>query len=190
MAGSGKTPRQYKKKGMTRAAYARRRGCSEAAVHYASKKGYLVLYSDNSINPEASDVKWDRSCKRLPAQVTDPNPMAAAIARTLESEPQDTKTAAQIDHERLKIQKTKITIDKLRGTLVERELAEKVLYAVLRPIRESAMAIPARLANELCAISDASEIRSLLDREIRDALDLPDASFDELLKQAEGVKSK
>jgi len=179
-------PRQYRKQGLTQARYARWRNCSPQTVYQAKKRGWLVLFSDGSIDPKPSDEKWAQACGRAPAA----NPMAKAIAKGSKVEPgqaQDTLQTEKIAHEKVKTLKTQLVVDQMQGRLVSRELAEQVLFAVLRAARDAALAIPARTAPELCAMADAAEIRALLMKEIREALAFPNVTYDELLKQSEGV---
>ena len=177
------------RRGMTHRAYAKHRDCDTRTVRHAKRKGWLVHYSDGSIDPTASDKLWDSQRNPLHHQATKgpAYPLAALVAKANPTAPAATPTLTneRAEHEKAKRRKTEIIIAQLEGHLVDRTHAERVIYAVLRTARDKALNIPARVADELAAAGDARAIQAILTREIRDALDVPDVEFTELLARHE-----
>jgi len=176
------------KQGISQSAYAKHRGVTPGTVSNAKKRGWLVLYPDGSVNVAASDARWEASKNPLTKPRQARNPLAKLVAK---ANPAPAPSASGVlvshkaEHEKLKQRKTELQIAELEGALVSREHAERVIYAVLRVARDKALNIPARVADELSAVDNAREIRTILTREIRDALDVPEIAFDELLARYE-----
>ena len=67
--------------------------------------------------------------------------------------------------------RAKLDFERAAGTLLEEADTRKSLFEALRPLRESLLAAPGRMAGELAPLSDPSAIESRLMELVREALE-------------------
>ena len=158
------------RKGLSEAAYAERIGVSKTAIQKAKAVGRVVVFSDGSIDPEASD----RAMRRM----TDQSKQRGTRVR-IEDDSDTLEITAPADfmevktlHEQRKVEKLEIEIAKRRGELVERAVAEAQFFELARQERDSWLAWPARVSALMAAELgvEPRAIEALLDRHLREHL--------------------
>lgn len=103
------------------------------------------------------------------ASALPPPPAAPGPDRT-ESERGRGLVRAHAAHKTLQAKKLQLEIDKEEGRLIERAEVRAAVMTGSRMLRDALLGLPARLAGDLAGMTDAGEIRALLDRHIRDQL--------------------
>ena len=99
-----------------------------------------------------------------------PSPPPPPVAPPPESERGRGLVRAHAAHKTLQAKKLQIEIDKEENRLVERTAVRAAVMDGSRMLRDALLGLPARLAGDLAGMTDAGEIRALLDRHIRDQL--------------------
>jgi hypothetical protein len=175
--------------GMSERDYAARAGLSRGAIQKAKAAGRLVLNSDGSIDPEASDARrasgTDPSKQRVaPAEAPTmkPVPTAAltAVGDTLREHglpPPATGGAtflqAKTANEVLKSQERRLKLQKLKGELVDRAQAEALVFRLARQERDAWVNWPARAAALIAAEVglEPAAMQKVLEAHVRAHLD-------------------
>lgn len=108
---------------MSKAQYARHRGCAPSAITRAIKEGRVVVVKINNrerIDQRASDAAWAAVTRQ---RIDAPGP------EELESEPTrgDALWEVRLQKERLEVERRAMDIDRLCGLLVERDVVEYLL---------------------------------------------------------------
>ena len=157
---------------ITRAAYARHRGCSKAYITKLVNKGIITLDQNNKLNAEEADAQV--------AQNSDPN----YYSEGANAEP-DTGAAAADDGEKKGVTfntaKTMETVYKARlakldyelksGQVVPLEDVNAMQFTAARVARDILMNLPDRLAPAIVCVTDVDKIHKLLTIEIESALE-------------------
>ena len=166
--------------GMSRAAYARRRGVTPAAVTFAAQSGRIPTHPDGSIDPEAADIAWKlntdtskggQNYKAIPDSAV--NDAREALGDNFDpSGPMsfmEAKTAEKI----LQAAKLKIEVAALEGDLVPRDEAESRAFSFARQVRDAWLTFPSRVSALMAAElgADAHKVQALLDRFVRENLE-------------------
>lgn len=172
---------------ITRAEYARRRGCSGAAVTLAVQGGRLTLI-DGKIDPVRADVEWaQKSASRAgsaPAAKATRPIRAAKPKRAPQAPPTPPETDDPIEghgavpdyqksrarREAAEADKAEMAVAVLRGELIEKAGMRAELGKQFGAIREGLLSLPGRLAPVLAAETGLSAVQVLLDTEIRAVL--------------------
>jgi hypothetical protein len=139
-------------KGMSERAYAAKSGLSRGAVQKARKTGRLVLYPDGSINVAASDIR--RSAMTDPdQQMRARGGFGAGGEGAAVSGPGDStsylkaRTALTV----YQAQERQLSIQKKKGTLVDRARAETLVFRLARQERDVWVTWPTRVAALMAA---------------------------------------
>lgn len=171
---------------LSRAAYARRRGCDEKAVRKAIAAGRISLV-EGKIDPEVADIQWAKNTRpradtaaraaaaRLgPASVEAEGAVAPAqgsgganAVPRVETYTDATARKASIDADRAKLE-----LERAQGALISRETARAELFAGFRSLRDRVMAAPRRCARDVINVGDVREIELRFETELRRALNL------------------
>ena len=195
--------------------YARHRGCYPRAVEIAVKNGRIQRDANGLIDSDQADKDWEsgtspyRSAagaangaagqairRKLAGKADTPKPSGepqealrkpAASAVTSESGATDIAVYAQAraEREHYQAQMAKLSYERKLGNLIEREGVERAAKVFWSYLRDSILAIPARLAADLAAETDVARVRDLLDTELRDTFDRA-APEDELRRSYAG----
>lgn len=123
----------------------------------------------------------------------DREPPAGSQAPAPSAEPEEPDENSAIyrlhraENERLKSERAQIELDQLRGSLIDRELANRLAFTAYRSLRDAVLNVPARVKDECAAQADAFQVEQLLERELTAAL----ASFDptKVLREVEDDES-
>lgn len=163
----------------TQAAYAAHIGKNTTYVSKLKRQGRLVLKKNKAGRDE---VDFDKSDRLRLATADLARAGNGANAKTTSREPA-TEPAydeerghaafrkAQILEKVFTAKTVEMEFNQLAGDLVERKRVQDAAYTVGRMVRDSVLAVPARLAPELAGISDSWEIEKRLTAAIRQALD-------------------
>jgi len=116
--------------------------------------------------------------RRQPAAPAESTPTdgrpASDIADESDAPPEPARrpglVSAQTAHKALQAKRLELEIAKEEGRLVERVEVRSAVMTASRLLRDAMLGLPSRLAGDLAGMTDAVEIRDLLDRHIRDHL--------------------
>ena len=132
--------------GMSEREYSAHSGISRGAVQKARKAGRLVVYKDGSINAAASDVRR--------AEMTDPDQQRRSTGGdTAFSGPADSasylkaRTALTV----YQAQERQLSIQRMKGVLVDRARAETLVFRLARQERDVWVTWPTRVAALMAA---------------------------------------
>ena len=152
---------------MSQADYARHRKVNRSHICRLAKRGILVMRG-KLVDVAASDAVLD---DKPVDQVLPDSHAAAQTARTAAdtggpvAQPgsfAQARTAEMVFRARLR----KLEFETKSGRFLSSDEVKVKWYTVVRQIRDKLLAIPAKLAPQLAALSDPAEIRDLLDAEI------------------------
>ena len=152
---------------MSQADYARHRNVNRSHISRLAKRGILVMRG-KLVDVAASDAVLD---DKPVDQVLPESHVAAQTARPAADAggpaPQpgnfaQARTAEMVFRARLR----KLEFETKSGRFLSSDEVKVKWYTVVRQIRDKVLAIPAKLAPQLAALSDPAEIRDLLDGEI------------------------
>lgn len=134
---------------LSKSAYARHRGVTEGAVRYAIKAGRISVEADGKIDPGKADIEWEQNTHKGYNQPK--NQSADSDSSDLKTVNPTNYQQAKTAHEVLKAQTAKIQLDKLKGSLVDREKALAHVFRLARVERDSWINFPARVSAEMAA---------------------------------------
>ena len=180
--------------GMSERDYAARAGVSRGAIQKAKAAGRLVLHTDGSIDPEASEARragaTDPSKQRgvrapersSAAPKLRPVPTAAlsAVGDTLRENGLPSPSGggatflqAKTANEVLKSQERRLKLQKLKGELVDRARAEALVFRLARETRDAWVNWPARAAALIAAEVglEPAAMQKVLEAHVRAHLD-------------------
>lgn len=132
---------------LSKRAYGKHRGVSEASVRKAIKTGRITPNADGTIDPRKADIEWERNTmhrKRSPDKQTEGTEGASFSSPS-------TYLQAKTAHEVLKAQASKVKLQSLKGSLIDREKATHHVLALARAARDSWLNWPTRIAGTLAA---------------------------------------
>lgn len=195
-AAAERTPGASPSGGLSPTAYARSRNITRQAVQQAIASGRLTERSARFvdgrwlIDPAAADEEWRSNTRQRRGvndelERTDPGANELRAPRALgegplvigpdelpvgpDGEPlKPTQVAAW--KTAIEAQIKTLELAKLRGELVPADLVEQRLEHVGRVTRDSVLAVPSRLAQQLAALTDPAELEIVLERELTRAL--------------------
>ena len=150
---------------MTQAEYARHRNVNRSYINRLAKRGILVMRgrlvdvaaSDAVLDDKPIDVEPHESApgpQSRPAQESLGGPAGSSFAQA--------RTAEMVFRARLR----KLEFETKSGKFLPSGDVKVKWYTLARQVRDKLLALPAKLAPQLAALSEAREIRDLLDAEI------------------------
>lgn len=171
---------------ISKAAYARHRGCSAAAVTYAAKEGRITVNAEGMIDPEVADQEWARNSRARPSNVNAPPtyarppapprpPEAAPPAPPPAADPIDPGHVPDYQESRARREAAEADLAELkvrtqRGELVPAAAVRAEFSRQMASIRDGLLNIPARLAPVVAAESNLGKVQALIDGELRAVL--------------------
>lgn len=149
----------------TQADYARHRKVDRSYINRLAKRGILVLRG-KLVDVAASDAVLDDKPvdvgAREPTPAAQPRPASEAVAAPTGSSFAQARTAEMVFRARLR----KLEFETRTGRFLSADEVKVKWYTICRQIRDKLLALPAKLAPQLAALSEPAEIRDLLDLEI------------------------
>lgn len=174
--------------------YARRKGCSDMAVHKAIKSGkidagLIIKGNKKLINPAVADAEWrtnfnpnyERNAQLAESLSDEPAPPrpepksnhgkreAGPVEGLPEGGPSIAK--AKLKSEVLKAAKLELEYKEKVGTLLEKSKVYKALYEVGQEMRTSFQALPDRVIDDILAAPSRNHAHQLLFNAIADELE-------------------
>lgn len=166
---------------LTKAAYARHRGCDEKAVRKAIADGRISAI-DGKIDPDVADIQWAKNTRaRADSKRTEaalpiegggglpPVPQPAGGPDSAPSAPGYSDFRAI--REKADAEMAQRANLKAAGLLVERGATERGIFDVIRTFRDAVMAVGQRAAPKVLGLSDARDIEHTITDETRKALE-------------------
>jgi hypothetical protein len=165
-------------------AYARQRGVSEGAVRKAVRRGKITLVG-GQVDPEQADAQWEHNRDAMQA-----SKMSASIEKTesliepapalpvpvavqqqpLDLLPAGSMGAVQRQHVAAKVKLAEMKVRQLEGELLPVAEVEQAWSDLVATAQSTLLAVADKVAHRLSISRDEAECRSIVDREIRDAL--------------------
>ncbi len=159
---------------MTKSEYARHRGVSAVAVHYAVQEGRISLI-DGKIDAAVADIQWQRNTRarapNRPAPESDSPAISAAPAAS--AEPAVTGDDYWVSRARREAAEAHIAEMKrgeLEGKLIRADVLRQAWSRKVASARNALLQIPPRLAPVLAAEADMDRVAALLEDELRAGL--------------------
>lgn len=180
---------------MTKAAYARHRGCDEKAVRKAIAEGRISAIG-GKVDPEVADIQWERNTRArvrptqpqqadlvdIGADVSTPGTQAKTSppAAGDDKPPGDpTYMALRVRREAADMEKAEIETAKLRGSMVMRDDIDRAMFAMGREIRDQLSACARRISSEVAGLTTTESCEEVIDREHRIVMELLAKTFRE-----------
>lgn len=163
---------------VTKTEYARRRGCTEAAVRRAVRDGRITLI-DGKIDPVAADAQWARNTRvRAGSRPTDDVNLSTSGATGGragdDNDDEDDATGywkSRARRERAEAELAELKLSELQGHLVRADDWAAALARRAAAFREGLLQIPARLSAQLAAEGDQARVHTLLEDKLRQVMD-------------------
>lgn len=166
---------------LSKAAYARHRGCDEKAVRKAITEGRISTI-DGKIDPDVADIQWAKNTR---ARADSTRTVASAGIEAGEGVPTDKNAASGPDsapgapgyndfraiREKAEAEMAQRANLKDAGLLVERVRTERGVFDVVRAFRDAVMAIGQRAAPKCIGLADARDVEHVITDETRKALE-------------------
>jgi hypothetical protein len=150
---------------MTQAEYARHRNVNRSYINRLAKRGILVMRG-RLVDVAASDAVLDDKPIDVEPHESGPGPQQRTAPESLGgpagSSFAQARTAEMVFRARLR----KLEFETKSGKFLPSDEVKVKWYTLARQIRDKLLALPAKLAPQLAALSEAREIRDLLDAEI------------------------
>ena len=166
---------------LSKAAYARHRGCDEKAVRKAIAEGRISTI-DGKIDPEVADIQWAKNTRARAdsgrtaagngSEAGQGMPKALEAPGAPDSGP---ATPGYADYrairEKADAEMAQRANLKDAGLLVERTRVERGMFDVVRAYRDAVMVIGQRAAPRCIGLADARDIEHVITDETRKALE-------------------
>ena len=174
---------------LSKAAYARHRGCDEKAVRKAITEKRISAIG-GTIDPEVADIQWAKNTR---ARVSQSSGNSAQVEIGMDGEaiaaaPGPVNTASPVGadkpsadpsymqfrmrREEADAQIAEMNAGKMRGAMLMRDDVDRAMFEVGRELRDTLTACARRIASEVAALGTAEACEEVIDREHRIALQL------------------
>lgn len=172
--------------------YSRHAGVTLRAVQKAIEAGHIRVTAEKKIDSDQADRDWRNSDAVLRPIVSIGQPEKRAVSpaapgsvvsadRDLidgaEAEPEaegDSTTreyrAHRADREKYSALKQKLEYEQLAGELIAVDEAKRIAFTTFRSIRDSVLNVPARLKDQLAALSDPHQCERIMEAALSAAL--------------------
>lgn len=166
--------------------YSRHAGVTLRAVQKAIEAGQIRITADKKIDSEQADRDWrDSSDVQRPIVSMAPEKRRAAPPAAPASAPRAEPDAGADDEvddptgeyrthraerEKYSALKQKLEYEQLAGELIPVEEAKRIAYTTFRGIRDSVLNVPARLKDQLAALTDPHECERIMEAALAAAL--------------------
>ena len=182
---------------LSKAAYARHRGCDEKAVRKAIAEGRISAI-DGKIDPEVADIQWAKNTRARgdsgrtvagnAVEAGQGMPAASEAPSGPESGPAAPGYADyRAIREKAEAEMAQRANAKDAGLLVERARVERGMYDVMRAYRDAVMVVGQRAAPRCIGLADARDIEHVITDETRKALEGFEARLAALLPPKEAL---
>lgn len=137
------------RQGMSEAQYARHVGISQPAVNQAKRAGRIVMFPDGSIDQVASDQRYfgETDLAQSARGKGNAGPRGASGAGAAASQFAQVKAL----HEIARTQMVREKLARMRGEVISRREAERIVFALARSERDTWLQWPTRVAAAIAA---------------------------------------
>lgn len=158
---------------MTKAAYARHRGCSKVAVGQAVDAGRISLI-DGLIDPVVADVQWAANSRvRASNNLGQVTQDAANNGPLFAGAPGGSPEPVKIDdygynrnrREAAEAERAELSLAEEKGQLIRVDAVKTALAAVFSATRDALLQLCDRLSSEMAAESDPAKCKNILQTE-------------------------
>lgn len=140
------------------------------AVQKALRSGRIRKNADGKIDPAQADADWDRQTS--PARQTADRSVDGPQGGPSLAQPAGLEFAqARAVRELYAARLARLEFEERQGKLVSVDQMKVEIFRKARQVRDRMMAIPGRVADQLAGETDARAIRTVLEKEIRMALE-------------------
>lgn len=170
---------------ISKAAYARHRGCDEKAVRKAIAENRISCF-DGKIDAAVADIQWAnntraRADSKRPAPVNSSGEWAGSQNAAQSAVGPNSRPAAtapgsepgyadyRIVRERADAERAQMETAKMAGRLIDRDSTERAIFDAFRALRDRVMACSQRAAPKLIGLADARDIEMAIADELRKA---------------------
>lgn len=153
---------------LTISEYARHRGCDEKAVRKALEEGRITRISADKrcLDPAVADIQWAKNTRARGDSGAKTKQGAAPPPAAGDTPAGEDYSSMRARRERAEAMMAEIELAKAAGKVLDRESTLRALHAKFRELRDDAAGIGRRVAPRLAVLTDAREIRILVDREV------------------------
>jgi phage terminase Nu1 subunit (DNA packaging protein) len=159
---------------VSKAAYAKRIGCTPAYVHKLCKQGVIPLH-DNKIDPDEADAAMlaKRGTTQANNVVTEiPGQHATGMADEMaDRDYHALYVKSRALHEEEKARLAKLKADELAGAVLSADQVRLDFFDLAKTVANAILAVPDRLANELAATTEPERVHQALSAELRRCLE-------------------
>ena len=148
---------------MTKAQYAEHRKISRPMVSKLIREDRILVTESGHIDQEISDLLMD-SFSESPLR-NDRDQLKTQLQSVGDYA---TQRALLTQY---KAEMAKLELDRARGDLVDSAYTQQCAFSTARRVRDAVLRIPDRIAPMVAAESDQTKVRTLLDQELRQALE-------------------
>jgi len=185
---------------LSKAAYARHRGCDEKAVRKAITEGRISAIG-GKIDPEVADIQWAKNTRARVSQAPAGNPAPVEIG--IEGDPAGGGAGSggagggsgqagadkpgadpsymqfRMRREEADAQIAEMNAGKMRGTMLMRQDVDRAMFEIGREVRDRLTSCARRIASEVASVTTAEACELIVDREHRIVLELLVTAFRE-----------
>ena len=182
---------------LSKAAYARHRGCDEKAVRKAITEGRISAIG-GKIDPEVADIQWAKNTRARVSQAPAGN--SAQVEIGIEGDPAGSGGAGnagggqagadkpgadpsymqfRMRREEADAQIAEMNAGKMRGTMLMRQDVDRAMFEIGREVRDRLTSCARRIASEVASVATAEACEVIVDREHRIVLELLVTAFRE-----------
>ena len=166
---------------LSKAAYARHRGCDEKAVRKAIAEGRISTI-DGKIDPDVADIQWAKNTRARadskraePVQAQDAGGVQGGAQQAAGAPDGAPATPGYIDYrtirEKAEAEMAQRANMKAAGLVIDRAPTERGIFDVIRTFRDAVMSVGPRAAPKVVGMADAREIEHVIVNETRKALE-------------------
>jgi hypothetical protein len=167
--------------------YARHRNCYPRAVEAALAAGRITRGADGLIDSDQADLDWSKHTNPIKAAAAKRNGAAGqAMRKELSRKPAESAgtpakpaatatdladyAKARAEREHYQAELARLSLGQKQEKLISREEWTSAETAFMRTLRDSLLAIPDRMADELAAEGNAVRVREMLSGELLSTL--------------------
>ncbi len=166
---------------LSKAAYARHRGCDEKAVRKAIAEERISLI-EGKIDPAVADIQWAQNTraradsKRGAASNASVEAQGSLVGDSAAETPSNPPAPANPGYSDVRTRREIVELERSErenareaGKLIDRETTERAIFDAFRSLRDAVMVAGQRAAPRLIGLSDARDIEMVITEEQRKA---------------------
>lgn len=152
---------------MTKTEYAKHRGISQSMVSKLLRDDRIIATEDNMIDQEISDILMDKFSESPLRNPTDD--LRESMLNQLSDVGSYAENRAALTG--YKAEMAKIDLDRAKNSIVDIAVVRNAAFTTARRVRDAILSISDRIAPIVAAETNTHRVRTLLDSELRKALE-------------------